>query len=107
MTQYDPLEGYRNRAFERDAAAAVPTSLVKAIVADQRVSPADAKRGMIGAEPTGPDRRGPDGGGFRPFAKDPPGWNVIAGMMDAQDAQDRADRLIEAARRRAALTMEK
>jgi hypothetical protein len=90
--------------WQRDMARAVGTGKLREIVAENRVSPQARGRSPIVHE-AGEAR--PNPAVVTPYAKDPPGWNVIQQLMDAQDAQDRADRLIEAAKRRAALTMEK
>jgi hypothetical protein len=90
----------RLKRWEREAAAAVPTSVVRDLVADFRVAPGDRGRSPIAHE-AGEAR--PSAAVRVPHPEDPPGWGIIARMMDHQDAQDRADRLIAAAKRRAAL----
>jgi hypothetical protein len=90
--------------WQRDAARAVPTSVVKDIVADFGVSPQSRGRSPIVHEPVEPR---PNRAVVTPFAAHPPGWEIVSRMMDHQDAQDRADRIIAAAKRRAVLAKEK
>jgi hypothetical protein len=86
--------------WQRDMARAVGTGMLREIVAEQRVAPGDRGRSPIVHEPV---ERPPARAVVTPLPKDPPGYRIIEAMMDVQDARDRADRLIEAARRRAAL----
>ena len=77
----------------KDMARAVGTGMIREIVADNRA----------GGRSPRPEEARPNVAVTVPFAKDPPGYDVITKLLDAQDARDRADRLIEAAKRRAAL----
>jgi hypothetical protein len=91
--------------WQKEAAAAVPTSVVRQLVADFSVSPQSRGRSPIVREAGEP--RPAQAARVVPLPKDPPGYEIISRLLDAQDQRDRADRLIEAAKRRAALTMEK
>jgi hypothetical protein len=86
--------------WQRDMSRAVGTGMLREIVAEQRVAPGERGRSPIVHE-AGEAR--PNRAVVTLLPKDPPGYRNIEAMMDAQDARDRADRLIEAARRRAAL----
>ena len=91
--------------WQREAARAVPTSLVRQVVEDFKVSPQSRGRSPLVQERD--EARPAQAARVVPLPKDPPGYEIISRMLDAQDQRDRADRLIEAAKRRAALTMEK
>jgi hypothetical protein len=84
--------------WQRDMARAVGTGMIREIVADQRVSP-----GSLGRSPIVPEEARPNRAVTVPFAKDPPGWEIVSRMMDRQDEMDRQDRILAAAKRLAAL----
>ena len=78
----------------------MPTSVVRDLVADFRVSPQSRGRSPIVHEPA---EARPNVAVRVPYAKDPPGYDVISRMMDRQDEIDRQDRILEAAKRLAAM----
>jgi hypothetical protein len=90
--------------WQRDMARAVPGSMIREIVAENRVSPQARGRSPLVHE-DGEAR--PNVAVSVPYPTSPPGYDHISRMMDEQDRLDRQDRIIAASRRRAALTMGK
>jgi hypothetical protein len=86
--------------WQREMARAVGTGMLREIVGENRKAPGDRGRSPIVHEAVEPR---PNVAVHVPIPKDPPGYSIISKMIDAQDRQDFADRLIEAAKRRAAL----
>lgn len=85
--------------WQREAARAVPTSVIKEIVAENRGAPGDRGRSPIVHE----GKARPNAAVTVPYAKDPPGYRYIDAMLSSQDQADRQDRILEAARRLAAM----
>jgi hypothetical protein len=83
--------------WQKEAAAAVPTSVVRQLVADFSVSPQSRGRSPIVREAV--EARPAQAARVVPLPKDPPGYDVITKLLDHQDEIDRQDRILAAARR--------
>jgi hypothetical protein len=82
--------------WQRNMSRAVPTGMLREIVAENRVAPGARGRSPIVHE-AGEAR--PNRAVVTPYAKDPPGWEIVSRMMDRQDEVDRQDRILAAAKR--------
>ena len=74
----------------REMAKTVPTALVRDVVGDSRIASPNQPGGM-------PEARPIRGGGMnvvaaQPLPSNPPGWNHIDRLLDADDAKWRAER---------------